>query len=81
MESVADPGTSFSFRQNIGGTLACFPLLFAYSWPVLPSFFIYFMPIAGSSCFMRLYAVYFYFSYIYMFIPGSAVDLIVWFSD
>lgn len=66
MEGVADPGTSFSIRQNIGGVPCLFSIAFCIFLACLPLFFIYFMLIAGSSCFMRLYAVYFYFLlYIY----------------
>lgn len=60
MEGVADPPTSFSFRQNIGGYFSffhCFlhiPDLFTIVFYIL-------MLIAGSSCFMRLYAFIFTF--------------------
>ena len=63
-KALLTPRLPFHFAKTQGVPLSffhCFlhiPDLFTIAFYIL-------MLIAGSSCFMRLYAVYFYFSYIY----------------
>lgn len=76
MEGVANPGTSFSFRQNIGGTLACFPLLFAYSRPVLP-LFLYTAYILLDQVVLCAYMPLIFTFYILLYIYGSLLPVSV----
>jgi hypothetical protein len=70
-KALPTPVLPFHFAKTCGVYLVFLLLFFACYKPVCRYFFIYFMPIAGSSYFMRLYAVYFYFLLIAIYIAGS----------